>query len=253
MALVFFAVLVVFGLGALMFYIANIGHSFNVAASSIDDAAGDLGDYTAIVYEGTAEQKKAMGESGLDSIPQEGINRALELRKDQAIQNSNSDEVTASEAVPKSSSDAQAAEEEAKAVTVSQARNSFLRKNASVLTLDVVNPTSYLVPTIVKAGKYRFGILSIDEASALPYYVGSRVKAYEAADVDFVVAVVDDIARVRNTEGIDIIVSTQEEGLNPVGVFSDGVFFNDAALTGEVGAILISPSKVISAKDISEL
>ena len=254
MALVFFAVLVVLGLGALMFYIANIGHSFNVAASSIDDAAGDLGDYTAIVYEGTAEKKKAMGESGLDSIPQEGINRALELGTDQAIQNSSSDEVTASEAVPKSSADAQASEEEqAKTVTLSQARNSFLRKNASVLALDVVNPTTYLVPTIVNAGKYRFGILSIDEASALPYYISSRINAYEAADVDFIVAVVDDLSRVRNTEGIDIIVSTQEEGLNPVGVSSGGVFFNDAALTGEVGAILISPSKVISAKDISEL
>lgn len=253
MALVFFAVLVVFGLGALMFYIANIGHSFNVAASSIDDAAGDLGDYTAIVYEGTAEKKKAMGESGLDSIPQEGINRALELGTDQAIQTTETDEVTASEAVPKSSADAQVEEEEAKSVTLSQARNSFLHKNASVLTLDVVDPTLYLAPTIVKAGKYRFGILAIDEASALPYYISSRINAYEAADVDFIVAVVDDLSRVRNTEGIDIIVSTQEEGLNPVGVSSDGVFFNDAALTGEVGAILISPSKVISAKDISEL
>ena len=252
MALVFFAVLVVFGLGALMFYITNIGHSLNATASSIDDAAGDLGDYTAIVYEGTAEKKKAMGESGLDSIPQEGINKTLQLGTDQAIQNPSTDEVTASDVAPKSSTDGQA-EEETKNVSVSQARNSFLRKNASVLTLNVTDPTTYIEPTIVKAGKYRFGILYIDKASALPYYISSRIKAYEAADVDFIVAVTDDLSRVTKTDGIDIVVSTQEEGLNPVGVSSDGVFFNDAALTGEVGTILISPSKVISAKDISEL
>ena len=56
-ALIIFALLVVCGFGALMFYITNIGHSFNVTASTIDDAAGDLGDYTAIIYEGTAEEK----------------------------------------------------------------------------------------------------------------------------------------------------------------------------------------------------
>ena len=43
-ALIIFALLVVCGFGALMFYITNIGHSFNVTASTIDDAAGDLGD-----------------------------------------------------------------------------------------------------------------------------------------------------------------------------------------------------------------
>ena len=61
-ALIIFALLVVCGFGALMFYITNIGHSFNVTASTIDDAAGDLGDYTAIIYEGTAEEKKALGD-----------------------------------------------------------------------------------------------------------------------------------------------------------------------------------------------
>lgn len=66
-ALIIFALLVVCGFGALMFYITNIGHSFNVTASTIDDAAGDLGDYTAIIYEGTAEEKKALGEAGLNA------------------------------------------------------------------------------------------------------------------------------------------------------------------------------------------
>lgn len=249
-ALVFFAVLATLGLAALLFYITGIGHSFNVAASSIDDATGDLGDYTAIIYEGTAEEKKALNEAGLDSIPQEGINKALQLGKDQAIQGSSgSDEVTASELVSKSGADTQ----QAQTVSVSQVRNSFLHKNAAVFEIDVANPTRYIEPTVVKAGKYRFGILSIDEASALPYYISSRINMYRDIDVDFVVALVDDLARVTDTEGIDIIISTQEEGLKPVGVSSDGVFFNDAALTGEVGTILISPSKVISAKDITEL
>lgn len=159
-----------------------------------------------------------------------------------------------SDVVPKSTADGQgSAEEPKKPLTLSAVRDSFLQKNASVYVLDLSDPTRYINETIAKAGKYRFGILTIDAASDLPYYINKRIDSYRAADVDFVVALVDDLSRVNDVEGIDIVISTQEEGLNPVGVSSDDVFFNDAALKGEVGALLISPSKVISAKDISEL
>lgn len=254
-ALVIFALLVVLGFGALMFYMTGIGHSFNVTASSIDDAAGDLDEYTAIVYKGTAEKKKALNEAGLDSIAQEGINKTLELGKDQAIgRSSGTDEVVAADVVSKAGSDAQSAESgQIEPPSVSEVRESFLRKHASVYELNMADPTVYIDRTIVRAGKYRFGILAIDEASALPHYIQSRVKEYRDAEVDFIIAVVDDLSRIDEVEGIDIVVSTQEEGLKPVGVSSDGVFFNDAALIGEVGTLLISPSKVISAKDISEL
>ena len=255
-ALVIFALLIVFGFGALMFYLTDIGHSFNVTASTIDDAAGDLEEYTVIIYEGTAEKKKALNEAGLDQIAQEGINKTLELGKDQAIhESSTSGEVLASDVVPKGNSDQQSAQakQESEPVSVSAVRDSFLHKNASVYQLNIAEPTVYIDRTIVKAGKYRFGILAIDEASALPHYINTRIKEYRDAGVDFIIAVVDDLSRVNQVEGIDIVVSTQEEGLKPVGVSSDGVFFNDAALTGEVGTLLISPSKVISAKDISEL
>ena len=248
-ALIIFALLVVCGFGALMFYITNIGHSFNVTASTIDDAAGDLGDYTAIIYEGTAEEKKALGEAGLERIAEDGSNKTLELGKDQQV-----DDAAAADVVPKSTADGQGSTEEPKKpLTLSAVRDSFLQKNASVYVLDLSDPTRYINETIVKAGKYRFGILTIDAASDLPYYINKRIDSYRAADVDFVVALVDDLSRVNDVEGIDIVISTQEEGLNPVGVSSDDVFFNDAALKGEVGALLISPSKVISAKDISEL
>jgi hypothetical protein len=159
-----------------------------------------------------------------------------------------------SDVVPKSTADGQGSAEEPKEpLTLSAVRDSFLQKNASVYVLDLSDPTRYIDETIVKAGKYRFGILTIDAASDLPYYINKRIETYRAADVDFVVALVDELSRVNDVEGIDIVISTQEEGLNPVGVSSDDVFFNDAALKGEVGALLISPSKVISAKDISEL
>lgn len=114
-ALIIFALLVVCGFGALMFYITNIGHSFNVTASTIDDAAGDLGDYTAIIYEGTAEEKKALGEAGLERIAEDGSNKTLELGKDQQVDDAAAgDEVVVSDVVPKSTADGQGSTEEPK-------------------------------------------------------------------------------------------------------------------------------------------
>lgn len=50
---------------------------------------------------------------------------------------------------------------------------------------------------------------------------------------------------------LSIVISTQDEGLLPGGVTVDGVFYDDAALTTELGTLLISPSKVITARDIA--
>lgn len=151
-ALIIFALLVVCGFGALMFYITNIGHSFNVTASTIDDAAGDLGDYTAIIYEGTAEEKKALGEAGLERIAEDGSNKTLELGKDQQVDDAAAgDEVVVSDVVPKSTADGQgSAEEPKKPLTLSAVRDSFLQKNASVYVLDLSDPTRYINETIAK-------------------------------------------------------------------------------------------------------
>lgn len=58
LALLFFIFLTLFGLGISLFYMSSLSKPLNVAASNIDDAAGNLEDYTAIVYEGLAEEQK---------------------------------------------------------------------------------------------------------------------------------------------------------------------------------------------------
>lgn len=57
-ALGVFAFLVLAGLGVLITYIVTVGHSLNVAASSIDDATGSLDDYTAVLYKGTVTERR---------------------------------------------------------------------------------------------------------------------------------------------------------------------------------------------------
>ncbi|MDR0515120.1 MAG: hypothetical protein LBG81_08175, partial [Coriobacteriaceae bacterium] len=59
-ALLGFSVLILIGMGFLVGYLA-IGHSWNVAASNIDDAAGSMDGYITILYEGVVPLKEKPG------------------------------------------------------------------------------------------------------------------------------------------------------------------------------------------------
>lgn len=84
-------------------------------------------------------------------------------------------------------------------------------------------------------------------------YLERRVQEYRDENIDFVIAVVSDLSLVSAEDGIDIVISTQEEGLITTGASVDGVFYVDAAHQSEVGTVLISPSRTITAKDITSL
>ncbi len=309
LALLFFMFLILFGLGVSLFYISSLSTPLNVAASNIDDAAGNLEDYSAIVYEGLAEEAPAntQSNSGKEE-PSEELNK-----RSQNVDDNSTDELTASEALPDTTAD----EEEKAVVTLFDTKKSYVEKGASVFELNVASPSEYKTRSVVRAGKYTFGILSVDEQTASSAaerekYIQKRVKEYENIKIDFVILVVSDLdllmsesttssdgssdtsadqnktassnqstqdaqeeqtnktassdssdstkaqstADAKSTKkqialkGVDIVISTKNEGLNAGGVMVDGIFYNDAPLKHEVGTLLISPSKVISAKDV---
>ena len=61
-ALIVFLILAI-GMGCILFGYVFAGHSWNVTASNIDDAFGNMEGYTAIVYEGTIEEEESVAQS----------------------------------------------------------------------------------------------------------------------------------------------------------------------------------------------
>ena len=61
-ALIVFLILAI-GMGCILFGYVFAGHSWNVTASNIDDAFGNMEGYTAIVYEGTVEEEESAAQS----------------------------------------------------------------------------------------------------------------------------------------------------------------------------------------------
>lgn len=249
-ALGIFVFLALAGLAALIAYIVTVGHSLNVAASNIDDATGNLDEYTAILYDGTVTERH---ETVLDALSVEDklSSRDLNRRSTQQDTADASGEVSASDAADSASQSEEG--EEAKPVSVFALERSYVEKGARVFSLDLENLAQYNTKTIVRAGKYTFGIMSIDEVTAQPSYFQKRVEQYEELEVNIIVCVVSDVSLLESYEGADIVISAQDEGFAPYGAFADGVFYDDAALKGQVGTILVSPSRAITARDAISL
>lgn len=304
-ALLVFALLAVLSLCGLCWYLFA-GHSWNVAASNIDDTFGSMDGYTAIVYEGTVDPAEkaaapkaadgsdasAEGSSAAGADDTDGAAGAVDaLGPDGAgaqdaaspedgagVESSAVDEPADGASAPDDSSspDGTAASDNAAAasstsassssssgasgvlatgkehVTVDEVRASYVEKQACVLVLDTANPSRYEEPTILKRGSHRFGVFSVDEDST-PRGIKRAVDYLKDHAVDYVVVLTSDTELLEGAEGIDIAVSTVDEGLFVMGETIGGTFYVDAPEIGSVGAILISPSNVVSAKVIESL
>lgn len=249
-ALGVFLFLAVAALGVVIAYIVTLGHSLNVAASKIDDAAGSLDGYTALLYQGTAESRRA-SVVGASADTGDGLgSRALSGRRSQDSAGSSGEEVSAAQA---SSSVGDGQEGQQKSVSLFSLRASYVEKQAAVVTVDVEHPESYNERCIVRANGRTFGFVYIDEVTAWQSYLQKRIADYKLCGVDMVVCVTKEIGLLRSYQGVSIVISQKEEGLSPHGVSSHGVFYDDAAQRGQVGSILVSPSRTITAKDVASV
>ena len=217
-------------------YICTLGHSLNVAASSIDDAAGSLDGYTALVYEGTAENHR---ETVVDTTGvKDGKLTPRSLNKESTQKSEEKkDELSASQA-----SDVAKEGEGENSVSLFSLRCSYVEKQASVIVVDVADLGRYNERTVVRADGRTFGFLSIDEVTAQQSYFAKRVADYKKLGVDMVVCVTKDLSLLDNYAGATIVISSQDEGISSHGALVKGVFYDDAAMVGQVGTVLVSPS-----------
>ena len=176
------------------------------------------------------------------------VPRSLNKQSTQKSAESKNDEISASDA-PDVAKEGEGAE----SASLFSLRCSYVEKQASVIVVDVANPKRYNERTVVRANGRTFGFISIDEVTAQQSYLAKRLADYKELGVDLVVCVTSDISLLKDYSGVNIVVSTQDEGLSTHGALVHGVFYDDAALKGQVGTILVSPSRTITAKDVSSL
>ena len=281
-ALIVFLVLAIAAGGVLFGYIFA-GHSWNIAASNLDDTFGNMDGYTVIAYEGTFDEDQAdASDTSLEktskaesTVPDsQAVDQAKEangasseaetsLTVDSSKQSKAVDAADAAAANAQSAANAPDAEsqdtprtplaghkKEKADVSLSDVEATYKDKGASVLLLDTVNPGVYDEGMIVKRGGKRYGVFSLaTETSRI--LVDEKVKYFTDQGVDYVIAIVPNASILKGADGIDIVVSTDDVDASKMGETENGIFVVGAPAKGSVGALLISPSNVVSAKTIA--
>ena len=352
-ALIVFLILAI-GMGCILFGYVFAGHSWNVTASNIDDAFGNMEGYTAIVYEGTIEEEESAAQSTASaasaangSASSKNAGDAESLPGDskagdgQAPASSSSSSSDGNQAAASSSENSQAssaaspsdkqtassqggssvnsasptsasaqgtgsvdrgsfdcvgtcccgrlrvrrrrrgkhcrgrgfcncfrwwnlrfpgeaplhprgAQKEKEPVALSDVDELYQAKGANVISLHTADPSAYEEGTILKRGGKRYGIFSVTrEYSRI--LIDEKVKYFTDQKVDYVIALCPEESYLKNAENIDIVITTADSTISSMGESTNGAFYVSTPKIGSVGAILISPSNVVSAKTISEL
>lgn len=256
-ALLVFLLLILLTLGGLGWYL-TIGHSWNVAASTIDDATGQMDGYTAILYEGTLEESKVSSQKNTsstlqdkekddlpsDSAPSPGSNTGLS--------NDNTKEDSTKTERDSVSPYTNGTLSQKETISLAEVSASYLEKNAHVLELDVVHPYLYKEGMIIKKGAERYGIFSVDRFEPLSE-IRKKITYCMKHEVDYVIAITPDASLFEKLSGVDVVISTKDEGIIATGETHEDTFYVNVPIQGSVGAIVISPHNVVSAKVIQEL
>ena len=336
-ALIVFLILAI-GMGCILFGYVFAGHSWNVTASNIDDAFGNMEGYTAIVYEGTIEEEESAAQSpapatsaangsassknegDAESLPgdskagdgqapasssensqassaasssdkqtassqggssvntasptsaqgngsaDQGVSTASEpaaaegSASEGVVGESTAGEGVSATASPDGTLDSQASsaaplaghKKEKEPVALSDVDELYQAKGANVISLHTADPSAYEEGTILKRGGKRYGIFSVTrEYSRI--LIDEKVKYFTDQKVDYVIALCPEESYLKNAENIDIVITTADSTISSMGESRNGAFYVSTPKIGSVGAILISPSNVVSAKTISEL
>ena len=257
-ALFVFLALIVLSLCGLGWYLVA-GHSWNVAASNLDDTFGSMDGYTAIVYPGTAVEPvagkgagDAVGDAadGKESAEGAAAGKEADAGSPDAPGSSGGKDATGTAgtaSAPGTDAGESLLGSKKKTLSAQEAKEGYEEKGATVFSLDTVDLDAYREGVILKKGGHRFGVFGIAEPTST-IVLEKQIAYFKRHKVDFIVLVTPDKEYAEDVSGIDIVVSTQDEDLCVMGETIDGTFYVDAPAVGSVGAILISPSNVVSAK-----
>ena len=234
-----------------------------VAESSDRDRAAD-GETASGVLDGSDTENGAGGKSGGSAL---GSADAAAESKERSAEPSEPSESLDATAAGSSSTSSDASMDSAtdadsdrklstnsvrRSVSSDEVRESYEEKGAGVLVLDLSQPEIYSEGTIVKRGERRIGVISITRP--LNEVLAKRILTpFREAKVDVMVCIAPEKSYVSGISGFDVVVCTSDDSVSVIGETANKTFFVNAPTVGCVGATLVSPSNVVSAKVIDSL
>lgn len=254
-ALVMFVVLVLLG-GIILIGYFSTGKDWSVAATLLDDSVGSLDDYAVIAFEGTTEPVAVS--SDVVSAPDE---RSTMRAPYASVEGGGTGEHPTEGISQIIRSVYQRFEKQQEAahgegVYVSDVRDLYELKGASVITLKVGDPAYYADPVIIDSGNRSFGVFSLSSYASRVQMKGV-VDSLKASGADTVVCIAPRSAMVSTCDGVDVLILTDEspEGFEAMRAkkSDEGTLAVLSPKRGTAGVIIFSSNNVPFFKPIEAL
>ena len=225
LALLLLAILGI-GVAIAMAWYIFVGHTWTVAATNTDASIGEMDGYSVLVYGG-------------QSLRESERNRLSDEQPLLVDENRGPASVDDEDALP------------AEPVSAYEVASSYRQKAASVFVLHLEYPNAYADPVVLSRNGTYIGVFSVD-GTMTRSQVKKAAMQLANREVDFVVAIVSD-ARILDdpVEGVDMVVCTTDEDIAEPGSYAGNMFCVDSPYVGEVQAIIVSPSGVLSSKTVT--
>ena len=218
---------------AMAWYIL-VGHNWNQAATHIDDLVGSMDGYTVVVYDGVVKRPK--DEKNADALMHDA-----KLRDDKS--GPGSDKLSENSSGGK------------QALNASSVANSYREKGAAVIVIGKKGMDEFVQPSIVKRNGERYGLFAF--AGSYRYRFPefrSYVRNMQLHSVDFVIGLAKDKSLLKHRlNGINLLVMMRDANLPDGGEYRGSTLCVDSPYRGEVQAVIISPSGVMTSRTVREL
>ena len=140
-------------------------------------------------------------------------------------------------------------------VSAARVVKSYEEKDAKVLRIPSWYAKSHDDPFILKRGNKRIGLFDLPgEYRRNRGYLRSQVRYLQKHSVDVIVAVTWSKSWTKaKLDGIDLLIVMRDAGIIENGEVRNAALCVDSPETGEVQAVIISPSGVLTSRTVREL
>lgn len=245
-ALAVFLALVIAGGIALVGYFFT-GRSWSVAATIVDDQVGTMEDYAVVAFSGSAspspsEAAKPAGEVDVEKTMSDPYSTSSAPSGDDLIERIKSIYQRA-EARQEAGSDG---------VYVSDVRDLYELKGASVLTLNTTDLDYYAKPLVFHTAERTFGVFSVSAYTSRAK-TAEIVKGLRDDGAQSIICVAARSALLSTYAGIDVVIFTEESEAAISEIDTGETLAVCTPATGSVGVVLFSSNNIPSFKTIEEL
>lgn len=221
------------------------------SASSLEDPddTSDLPeDEAALKAQTTSDRKQSLQANKEGALQQSNNSETKEASADEASKRNGQEDIK-KESLDESTGANRPLKLEKRQLRLQEMMDDYRIKGAGVFLLNTIHPSIYRNGMIITSQARSFGVLYLDP-NKTPYDAAQLIQRLRMRGAQTIVAITPTLLYAKQLKDLDIVISLRDEQLYFLGETHSETFYKDLPHDSSIVSVLISPSGVISGKEL---